>query len=389
MLLTAAQMASYLYDEEEDPAGAFEWWLLPCGGSDLVPEDIKNVFDILTSIGDFGGSSSFKPPKNLGKGSGRKGDSGNPTGSARSVSRPPPTRTSHSVPCHPTTKRASNNGFTVSVIECDSKSRTITNVYIATSATPAPTATTSYVGGVCSDKWSQACYHYSSAISAHTDWAKLPCPVAAMATSRAREDGKATSTWSAQHSGAGWQAAKYRNVSRCARDEYPPAYLLEKTHTAMVKGGVDWTGQAVRFIPSDQNSGAGSMWKGKCFLPLIKEMSDAELISRVKNAASKSTLPKASMTTTWAVITVDKHPVWTITDFEHTSRTTSVVTSDGLWQNGCWPHKIALLDPGFALLTFDPYYGYPNNPRPPPYNYLTDAPTATSTSTTTTMTTTP
>jgi len=75
--ITAAQLAAYAYDEGEDPAGAFEWWLSPCGGTDLVPDDIKQVFDIMSSVVD--GVSSFKKPTNLKKGSGKKGDEGNPT----------------------------------------------------------------------------------------------------------------------------------------------------------------------------------------------------------------------------------------------------------------------------------------------------------------------
>ncbi|KAK3988304.1 hypothetical protein QBC44DRAFT_371146 [Cladorrhinum sp. PSN332] len=31
MITTAAQTASYLYPENQDPAGAFDWWLGPCG----------------------------------------------------------------------------------------------------------------------------------------------------------------------------------------------------------------------------------------------------------------------------------------------------------------------------------------------------------------------
>lgn len=43
MVTIAAQMTAYLYpeeEEEEDPEGAFNWWLSPCCGTDLVPEDI-------------------------------------------------------------------------------------------------------------------------------------------------------------------------------------------------------------------------------------------------------------------------------------------------------------------------------------------------------------
>jgi hypothetical protein len=76
MLATAAEMASYIYPANEDPAGAFSWWLSPCRGTDLVPDEIKKVFDILNSLPD--GVSSFRVPKNIPKGSGRKGDSGNP-----------------------------------------------------------------------------------------------------------------------------------------------------------------------------------------------------------------------------------------------------------------------------------------------------------------------
>jgi hypothetical protein len=74
MAATAAQMAAYLYPDEEDPEGAFSWWLQPCGGTDLVPEDFKKLFDTLSTLAD--GVSSFKTPKNLKKGSGKKGDEG-------------------------------------------------------------------------------------------------------------------------------------------------------------------------------------------------------------------------------------------------------------------------------------------------------------------------
>lgn len=76
MAITAARTVSYVYPEEEDSAGAFEWWLSPCGGSDLVPDEIKNIFDILNTAGD--GVSSFRTPRNIRKGSGKKGDAANP-----------------------------------------------------------------------------------------------------------------------------------------------------------------------------------------------------------------------------------------------------------------------------------------------------------------------
>jgi hypothetical protein len=83
MLTTAAQIAAYLYPEEEDPEGAFSWWLAPCGGTDLVPDEIKKIFGILTAVAD--GVSSFVEPRRLRRGSGRRGDDGNPHESDRST----------------------------------------------------------------------------------------------------------------------------------------------------------------------------------------------------------------------------------------------------------------------------------------------------------------
>jgi hypothetical protein len=83
MAMTAAQMAAYLYPEEEDPEGAFSWWLQPCGGTDLVPEEIKKVFGILSQVAD--GVSSFVEPKKLKKGQGKKGDDANPEEKDRST----------------------------------------------------------------------------------------------------------------------------------------------------------------------------------------------------------------------------------------------------------------------------------------------------------------
>lgn len=57
------------------------------------------------------------------------------------------------------------------------------------------------------------------------------------------------------------------------------------------------------------------------------------------------------------------HPVFTIDTWEHDPQ--GVSKDDGLSENPCWPKRIAPLDPGFTLLTFDKYY----NGNAPPYNY--------------------
>ncbi|RSL46764.1 hypothetical protein CEP54_013694 [Fusarium duplospermum] len=98
MALTAVELTNYVYSKEEDPLGAFEWWLSPCGGSHLVPGEIKQAFDILSFAPRD--KSSYKEPTKIKKHSGKKGDEGNPlsqpgksTGVNSSKPKPSDTRT--------------------------------------------------------------------------------------------------------------------------------------------------------------------------------------------------------------------------------------------------------------------------------------------------------
>ncbi|KAL1959297.1 hypothetical protein VTO42DRAFT_2484 [Malbranchea cinnamomea] len=75
MAITAAKTIDYIHPPDEDPGVAFNWWLSPCGGTDLVPDDIRKIYDILSGVAD--GISRFTPPENISKESGRKGDEGN------------------------------------------------------------------------------------------------------------------------------------------------------------------------------------------------------------------------------------------------------------------------------------------------------------------------
>lgn len=69
-------MAAYIYPEGGSPEGALSWWMKPCSGIDLLPDDIKDDFDILNAVPD--GVSSFEQPNNIGKDSGKKGDDRKP-----------------------------------------------------------------------------------------------------------------------------------------------------------------------------------------------------------------------------------------------------------------------------------------------------------------------
>ncbi|KAK4208461.1 hypothetical protein QBC37DRAFT_405251 [Rhypophila decipiens] len=321
MALTAAKMVNYVYNKDQDPGGAFEWWLSPCSGSDLVPDEIKKAFDILSQVG--GGISSFKKPSNIPKES--------PPGDA--------------------TKRLGEAKNTLRMQECAGKApneKTVITELVITSLTYAQQATKTQVSATCDgNAWPQACHHYQSAmIRVNNQWATLTCPPEAASTKH-RENGVATRSWASQHKGAGWKdKAKRQWQGTCDRDEYPPAYLLSANDPAMIYGGVDSRGQLVRYIPDKHNRPAGSMWKGACFMPVVKDLSDNEFRKRVAAAPlnAKQIIQQGGGTKilfkTQAVVTLDARPEFTM-KFDNTPSG----GKDGLDKNPCWPDQAAPKDP--------------------------------------------
>jgi hypothetical protein len=69
-----------------------------------------------------------------------------------------------------------------------------------------------------------------------------------------------------------------------------------------------------------------------------------------------------TITTTFFSATVSKMPEFSIAKWEPVPL---VNKDDGLSENECWPKDIAPLDPGFVLLSVDPYYAG----KKPPYDY--------------------
>ena len=381
MLTVAAQMAAYVYPDEEDPEGAFSWWLRGCGGTNLVPEDVKKTFDMLSKVATD--ISSFKTPKKIKKGSGKKGDRGNPKDQSKPPSAPArgnecknpgpkqpqgsmPAKNMHlMMPCIrkkgckiPADKRVQRLGAarnTLRVRSCVNE-QTMTKEMIITSAAYAADAKPTRVAKKCEGAWSQACYHYSSAIRVNKHWATLTCPPEAATTRKHRLDGPATASWSKQHRGEGWIDSN----KECDRDEYPPAYLLNSNDQAYIAGGVNSQGQLVRYIPADQNRKAGQMWKAACFKGPIHDLTDQEFENKVSRAAKKHVIKQNQLEQTMAAVTVNSRPEFTISSWGQAG-----LPDDGLRANDCWPSDIAAEDPGFALLTFDPHYGG----KKPPYNY--------------------
>jgi hypothetical protein len=364
MVTTAAQMAAYLYPEEEDPEGAFSWWLSPCGGTDLVPDDIKNAFAMLSTVAN--GVSSFSPPRKLKKHSRRRGDEGNPNPTDRGN---PRTSTNSGVQkpakkCRigkgKSTFRVGGASNTLRKQSCVSDQTVAQNLVVTSLAYAAPYAPVQYTG-TCRAKNSQACYHYSSAIRVNPQWATITCDdsIASVAN---RLDGHATATWAAQHKGKEWREEKNRARAGCDMDEYPPAHLLHDNHPAFINGGLNTQGQLVRFLDSGQNRACGSMWKGVCMKPVLMELSDADFARKFLAAPSKVTVVDTKgNTVTKAAMTVTHRPEFTMV-FEHAS---NPPVNDGHNDNQCWPSGIAANDPGFPLLTFDPYY----RGMAPPYDY--------------------
>jgi hypothetical protein len=118
------------------------------------------------------------------------------------------------------------------------------------------------------------------------------------------------------------------------------------------------------------------MWKNICFGPalqdfksknqfetamskdLAKQSFTSTIAGRDKNKATKT------VTQTKFLATVDWLPQFAITSFP----TAPAGSDDGLKVNDCWPSSIAPLDPGFVLLSVDPWYIGKSRP----YDYKED-----------------
>jgi hypothetical protein len=335
-------------------------------------------------------TTGWKAPKGRPKGSGRKGDNGNPKdrskprplsqggrtctvptsknnevleSNERLVQMPPCRKRKCNIRANEKTNIIGAGRNTLRIKNCISETTHSTETVI-TSFKYAHNAVALPVTKTCSSHWSQACYHYSSAIKVNPQWATLTCPEEAAQT-KYRLDAKATDVWSIQHKGIGWKSDNphFQNKQfSCDRDEYPPAYLLNKQHPAYVNSGKNSNGQLVRLLPAKHNGGAGSMWKGVCFATPLDQLSIKEFQDKAALARNKQVIhPGPTVTRTMVDVVVTQRPEFSI-KWTHDSNPPA---NAGLDLNPCWPSNRAAKDPGFALLTYDPYYGG----NPPPYDY--------------------
>ena len=372
MVTVAAQVASYAYPEDQKPEDAFSWWLSPCGGTDLVPEEIKKVFDILSSVAD--GVSSFKQPK-FKRGSGKKGDSANPTDRAKpkagtgggangkgSGGKGVTKKKKCKIPKGKEKYVLGSLKNTVRLQECDQNQQTKMTEYIIGSINYGQA--TLAVEKVCSRSWAQPCYHYSSVLDAHPQWQTLKCPPAA-GTTKMTHKRPAVATWYKEHNDD-WRKRAVSLVINggidnvgCQADEYPPAAFLDDTSPIYQNGGNYDQCQMIRFVPAAQNGGAGSMFRGVCMAP-VQRLSGDQIQRKVEGAPPQRrtrTVNKRGIVQYTAETNVDSTPEFSISRFEHAQLGQAPPPNYGLYDNPCWPQALAAGDPGFALLRIDPWAG--------------------------------
>jgi hypothetical protein len=334
---------------------------------EYLPEDVKKVFNIINTV--TGVATSFRPPRNIPKNSGRKGDRGNPRDQSKPRNRGGNSNSDNKKDQDRRDREACKRGklqkravvgtsrvgkITMRTVTCGNNGKPTTEERVFTSAVYAANAQETVFSATCSAEYTQPCHHYSSVVRVKPAWASLTCPPEAATKANSRARLPATASWEKQHRGKGWRTSLPAN---CQRDEYPPAYLLTK--------GAGYSDQLVRYLPGAQNGAAGNIWQGVCFADPIKDLSDAEFERLFSTKGARTMNINNGKRYFAPIVTLPTRPVFSWAAWNH-----QTLPNDGLDDNPCWPSKQAPNDPGFALLTDDPYYGG----VPPPYDYQTDAP---------------
>jgi len=178
-----------------------------------------------------------------------------------------------------------------------------------------------------------ACYHYKSVIDHQPgNLAIMECPGRAV-DEPARPD---VDRYNAEHD-LGWIYGYMQKAGlNCERDEYPPAGI--------------WRGRSrawIRLTPHDANNEAGKMFIRVC--PKVQEVRDTDPYNPRRE---EKNVGADCIETTTIHFTV--RPVLKSVSIEF--RNMGGMPADyGIEANPCWPKRL-VPDPGFALLTDDPWY---------------------------------
>ncbi|KAI0007475.1 hypothetical protein F4779DRAFT_629121 [Xylariaceae sp. FL0662B] len=254
---------------------------------------------------------------------------------------------------------------------------------------------------VCKKEHTQACYHYRSVMSrwaktrSMTEWTCQQTATSwvnnAKGTKGWGHDGVATESWgstalakipgtSGRKVKVSWQhwfpwanGYVYRDnimengkvkldkdgkemFKGCDRDEFPPRYFWPGDDKAP-KDMRQW----VRFLPEEENRGAGGLWGGFCndhnaastTKPKNKPEETYVISAHLKSdkAKTREEHPKGKDKTIHSTVKVStQRAIFSISEFEGLK-----AGDDGLKENPCYP-KDLIDDPGWALLTDDEWY---------------------------------
>lgn len=189
----------------------------------------------------------------------------------------------------------------------------------------------------------QPCMHYSSVIKNNARYSLLTCSD----NDHSVENRPIVDAYNKQHHTdwvKKWIASSYTNPKdkkttlRPQRDEWPPNHFNQGVNDGYI-----------RLLPSEQNSGAANKspkqngWKGFCKFPPDKDVKVEGGPIEDKGDSYEVTI----MTSTIVTLPV----------MSYTWSGISEPAGDpaGIENNKCWP-SVLTNDPGFALLTNDPYY---------------------------------
>ncbi|KAI4693518.1 uncharacterized protein J4E88_001891 [Alternaria novae-zelandiae] len=183
----------------------------------------------------------------------------------------------------------------------------------------------------------QACLHYSSVISRRPALRRLTCDGKDGINIREVKDSYYT-----QHK-TEWIKGHMQgdpNLS-CQRDEFPPAVIWQARDRNV------W----IRLIPSGQNGDAGHLFSRIC--------DDKVATKTVKSLVEKVKCDNGKVVEKWDHTEYAQLQIFSL-EFSNMPRD---IVDQGITANPCWP-KDLVDDPGFALMTNDPWYDRAaNRPR--------------------------
>ncbi|KAK2043721.1 hypothetical protein LZ31DRAFT_566401 [Colletotrichum somersetense] len=179
----------------------------------------------------------------------------------------------------------------------------------------------------------QACYNYGSVIARRRDLQSLTCP----SNKALRAPRPIVGVWNDQHHTC-WSSGWLQQADlECERDEYPGASVWQARDNSV------W----IRLMPETDNSRAAWLFGG------CPEHEQERLVGE------RSITTKVDGCRTYDVWQKILQVMETIIDIQFT-RMGNMPPDFGITANPCWP-KTLVDDPGFALLTNDPWYRQGNN----------------------------